>query len=380
MYKTIKKLYIEPTTRCNLSCTKCFRHSWINESVGDIDLATFYRAIDDKAALKNTKTVFFGGMGEPLYHPNIIEMVEAVSKRGFNVELITNATLLSKDMSHALLNAGLNKLWVSMDGFSKESYEKFSIGSQFDLVYKNLCGFNDLRKQLPGHTADLGIAFVVMHSNLEQLKEIIPFAKNIRANDVNISNIIPSTPDDVKEMLYTDMMPLSARWKFSRKEKQSEKYRLHVSMPLMDIQRRDIMEGMLKILYPLSCDIQLGGHSLESMSRNCRFIAEGTIFVRWDGNVTPCMGLLHSSELYYFGEKRIVWHHSFGNIRETALHDIWNKQEYAEFRQRVMDFDFSPCMYCTGCYLRDENREDCYYNCEPTCGACIWAGGIVRCP
>ena len=61
----IRKLYIEPTSLCNLNCIMCFRHTWMNEKMGHMDLELFYKAIRDEKALEKTETIFFGGMGEP---------------------------------------------------------------------------------------------------------------------------------------------------------------------------------------------------------------------------------------------------------------------------------------------------------------------------
>ena len=60
-----RKLYVEASSRCNLRCKMCFRHSWIGEHFGDLDTSVFARVMDDPV-LSATETVFFGGMGEPL--------------------------------------------------------------------------------------------------------------------------------------------------------------------------------------------------------------------------------------------------------------------------------------------------------------------------
>ena len=68
MEDQIRKLYVEASSRCNLACKMCFRHSWVGERFGDLDPAVFARVMDDPV-LSGTETVFFGGMGEPLVHP-----------------------------------------------------------------------------------------------------------------------------------------------------------------------------------------------------------------------------------------------------------------------------------------------------------------------
>ena len=88
----LKKLYIEPTARCNLRCKMCFRNSWKNEIIGDMRPETFRKAMTTMP--DSVETVFFGGMGEPLAHPDIVEMVRTASSLGKRVELLSNGTLL----------------------------------------------------------------------------------------------------------------------------------------------------------------------------------------------------------------------------------------------------------------------------------------------
>ena len=106
----------------------------------------------------------------------------------------------------------------------------------------------------------------------------------------------------------------------------------------------------------------------------------GNVFIKWNGDIVPCMQLLHSSYTYLFQEKRKVMAYSFGNILENSIYQSWNSEEYKEFRKRVRNFDFPNCTLCNGCDDRLENRTDCMYNTMPTCGACLWAQNIARCP
>jgi hypothetical protein len=83
---------------------------------------------------------------------------------------------------------------------------------------------------------------------------------------------------------------------------------------------------------------------------------------------------------YLEDSKRIVWHHAFGSLKTARLDDIWNSPDYTDFRRRVKNFEFSPCVHCGGCDNRDDNRNDCLGNLKPTCGACLWSEGIISCP
>lgn len=329
----IKKLYIEPTSACNLSCKMCFRHTWIDEEIGSMADETI-ESVFDYIREHKPETVFFGGMGEPLVHRRICEMVKMAAENCKNVELITNGTCLSAAASKALLESGLTRLWISMDGFSAEEYEKIRLGGRFELITKNIEMFNSLRQ---GTAARLGITFVVMAENEAQLELINGFADRYKVDIVNISHAIPgsSTP--------------SAR----------------------EFYKKDIPVGKMQ---------RYGVGYEERSCEYCPFVKEGMCFVKWDGSVVPCMQLLHSSKTFMFDIERMVYSHSFGNVCETPLFDIYSGREYTEFRERVNIFDFPTCTLCEGCDLREQNLEDCMYNEKPTCGACLWATGKVFCP
>ena len=67
-------------------------------------------------------------------------------------------------------------------------------------------------------------------------------------------------------------------------------------------------------------------------------------------------------------------------VDETPLASIWESPRYRAFRQRARSFDFSPCIDCGGCDLREKNEDDCFGSGFPSCGDCLWAAGFIQCP
>jgi len=102
--------------------------------------------------------------------------------------------------------------------------------------------------------------------------------------------------------------------------------------------------------------------------------------VGWDGVVSPCLPLLHSHAAFLYERKRFSRRHVIGNIDEHDLQELWNRPDYIALRERVQNFDFSPCVFCGGCNLSQSNEEDCIGNTFPTCGGCLWAQGVIQCP
>jgi MoaA/NifB/PqqE/SkfB family radical SAM enzyme len=112
---SLAKVYLEPTSKCNLNCKTCVRGTW-KEKMGSMDLKTFDTLIDQLRDFKNLQSVMFGGIGEPTFHQDILYMVKQVKSLGIKAEMVTNGTLLSETMLHGLSKNGLDTLWISFDG------------------------------------------------------------------------------------------------------------------------------------------------------------------------------------------------------------------------------------------------------------------------
>lgn len=371
----IHKLYVEASSRCNLKCKMCFRHSWIGESYGDIEPDLFAKAMEDPT-VSQTETVFFGGMGEPLIHPELNAMVALASAKGKRVELITNGTLLTERRIQDLLEAGIDRIWVSIDEIH-ENYGKIQVGSDFELVRSNLEAFNALRA---GTGVRLGMTAVIMRDNIASLRQIKEFVRACGADDLNLSHMIPNRPEDVNQSLW-HMCDVAA---FREVNRGKDTYHLQ-SLAGQDVPMFKFSSAYEKELFPDEESLREAelfsweGVPVTRRMNNCRFVEEGHCFIRWDGDISPCMGLLHSSDTYLGEHKRRVWHYSFGNLHNESLSSIWESAEYSAFRQRVRDFNFAPCLYCN-CLMLEENTQDCIGSPAPTCGGCLWGQGFAVCP
>jgi len=161
----LAKIYIEPTNLCNLNCRTCVRNAW-EEPLGRMSQVVFSRIIEDTRICASPPIIFWGGLGEPLYHPQIIEMVDKAKQAGCRVELITNGTLLDARLSNDLVEAGLDLLWVSIDGANPDSYADVRLGAALPQIIRNIENFHTLRRTLDDQKPEIGIAFVTMKRNI----------------------------------------------------------------------------------------------------------------------------------------------------------------------------------------------------------------------
>ncbi|GAB4414691.1 MAG: tungsten cofactor oxidoreductase radical SAM maturase [Anaerolineae bacterium] len=365
----LDKVYIEPTSLCNLTCRTCIRNVW-DEPMGQMSAATFGRLVDGLRDFPLPLTVFFGGFGEPLFHPEIVGMVEAVKALGARAELITNGTLLTEERARHLIAAGLDMLWVSLDGATPNSYTDVRLGAQLPDVLANVERFRSLRPSAQLPAPEIGIVFVALERNFADLPELLRLARRLGATRFMVSNVLPHTPEMRREVLYAHAMSNDVYFPSPRQP--------DLFMPKMDAERLASPE-----LYEAVCgqwNLNFTGVHLTSSSDRCPFIEAGATAIGWDGGLSPCLPLLHNDRSYLNGLGRYARRYIVGNVNERSLSDLWNDPAYVAFRAKVQAFEFAPCTICDGCPLSETNEEDCYGNGFPTCGGCLWAQGFVQCP
>ena len=144
-------IHVFPSYYCNFRCNYCL-HS-LSETILQkkgfrrqfMDFLTFEKTVDDAKTFGSPiKALIFAGHGEPLLHKNIAEMVAYAKKSGCfeRVEIVTNGFLLTKELSDRLIEAGLDRLRVSLQGLTAQSYRDVSgVDIDFEQFRENLAYF-----------------------------------------------------------------------------------------------------------------------------------------------------------------------------------------------------------------------------------------------
>lgn len=365
---SLARVYIEPTARCNLTCRMCIRNSW-QEQLGDMDRALFDRLSTQLRQFPLLESVMFGGFGEPTAHPDILHMIKKSKDLAVRVELTTNGTSLDETMIAGLMDAGLDRLWVSLDGVTEGSFDEIRQGARFDTVMASLRRLREMNHRSP-RRIDVGIAFVVMKRNIDDLRKIDRLINAAGARFVSVSNLLPYTKAMEEEMVCNLALTLETFAGASGRTK--------ISLPRLDINDRT-KETILSLLRTYD-NLNMMGNPISVPGPSCRFIKDRCTFIRWDGKIAPCMGLLHTHRTYLNGLERTVAAYTLGDVGSGDIHGIWNSDEYARFREKIRGFLFSPCHICGGCSFLEKNQEDCCGNTFPTCGGCLWAQGVIQCP
>lgn len=353
----LRQLYVEPTTECNLNCKICVRRSW-EDPIGRMSLDDYRRLMNMAAAFSGLNRVVLGGFGEPLSHPEICEMVlttREILGENVSIELTTNASLLDEDTSKKMVSAGLDKLIVSLDSISPVLYEEIRIGAEFTKVAANILTLGEVKRSLGKSTPSVAIEFVWMRRNMRELPGLPRLASQMGASTILVTNLLPHTAEMKDEILYSNP--------------------LHSDM-LRDLRLRLVREA---IKYPVGLTLPETGLKTQ---RGCRFIENNSCVVSWDGCVSPCYRLMHTYPCYVLGRIKKTVKAGFGNVREESLEEIWNTEEYVNFRHRVRMFRFPSCTDCSfgdHCWWTETSERDCWGG-SPSCADCLWSRSILLCP
>ena len=361
----LHQLYVELTNDCPFACTTCMRHTW-QEPIGQMAESIFDRIVAGLKEIDPTPSVFFGGFGEPLSHPEILNMIERVKALGAKVELITNGLLLDEEHTKRLVELELDSLWVSLDGATPECYGEIREPDVFPRIVENLRLLKAVKWNRDRCNPALGIAFVAMKRNQSELREVLRLGLGVGATLFSVSNVEPHTQELQREVLYKRSLGVNIG-DFSR-----------LDLPRMDGGGEWDYE-VAKVL--AGCGLHFDRGRVSSRSEDsCPFIEKGSVSVRWDGQVSPCLPLLHSHDTFLGSRKRKVKEFGLGSIKERSLREIWEDPSYISLRSRLQKFDYPPCTLCNSCDLIDSNEEDCFRNNPPVCGGCLWAQGFILCP
>lgn len=315
----LNQVYIEPTNACNLTCSTCMRNVW-DEPLGFLSKETFERILEGLRAFSPIPKVFFGGFGEPLFHPQIQEMVAAAKQLGAEVELITNGILLDDEVSDWMLNLGLDRVWVSIDGASPESYADVRLGDALPIVLENILGLMGKRIRRELVTPALGIAFVAMKRNIADLPGVIALGKKLGADYFSISNVLPHTPELRDEVLYRNSLFFA--------DTPAATYNSTIDLPRMDFSPE--ISSILVETLKGSGKIAISGKQLTMGDDSCPFLRKGSMSIRWDGEASPCLPLMHTHTSYIEEIVRTTHAWSVGNINDLTLAELWNQPSYRD--------------------------------------------------
>jgi len=275
---------IEITTKCNLRCVHCERNkdsAKITNSDMPLDL---FKSIVSQLRYP-TQGINLVGLGEPLLNPEIYPMIDFAKKKGFETSLIDNFTLMDKEKSLALINSGLDFLYVSFDSVSKSTFEELRTGACFETVVENIKLFVNTKREAKAQKPDLLFKSTISQNNFKEIPELIKLAEDLGANGINFGKLMSRDKD---------------------------------SAPLCSIFLDEANLPKSKIaVYP--CEL----------SRSYECDALTGFYVSFDGRVLPCGLMAESASRAQYPQLQL------GDLKVDRIAKIWQSKSYRQFRKNV---------------------------------------------
>ncbi|HET7539561.1 MAG TPA: radical SAM protein [Polyangiaceae bacterium] len=302
-------LEIELTSRCNLACTQCLRSQGLKPyDIGDIHFEDYRRIL---AQFPRTMNLFLNGFGEPLMHPEFVDIVEYTRSvlPWAKIGIYSNGTLLREELAARILGSGLTEINVSIDAATPETYRKVRRGGRFDLLHENIRGLLRRRRAAGLKLPLVGVNFVMLNDNEG---ELVPFLEQAAELGVDFVNCITYASYD---------------WGFQNlRSKQS--YQTELAQARAALAR-------LKLPCRAFPSDDLGWCDPER-SFDCGFFWGGSLRVTYEGNVT--LGCCTPFKETF----------SYGNLLETPFEEIWNNAAFRRNRECALKGE-APNATCASC-------------------------------
>jgi radical SAM protein with 4Fe4S-binding SPASM domain len=161
---------IDVSDACNIACAVCSREvDWDKRHTAILKFDDFVRLYDPI----RPAYLSLSGYGETLLNKQLPQMVAHATAAGSRVNIVTNGTLLDAGRAHALLEAGLAKMKVSIDAAEPDVYAKVRAGGDLEKVLRNITQLLAMRdaNRKPGPMVE--IQFVLFRDNVDQVCKLI---------------------------------------------------------------------------------------------------------------------------------------------------------------------------------------------------------------
>jgi len=134
---------------------------------------TFTRIIDQVCV--NKPRIILHISGEPLLNKNVFEMIRYAKDKGCKVTMVTNAVLLTREVSIRILKTSLDNIFFSFDGCTPEIYEKIRVGAKFNQVKSQIETFLKLRSEMNTTGPIVVIEIISMKETEKNIPDFIKY-------------------------------------------------------------------------------------------------------------------------------------------------------------------------------------------------------------
>lgn len=284
---------IEPTTSCNLRCPECpsgLRS--FTRPTGMLSTDLYKKVIDELAPSLSYLIFYF--QGEPYLHPQLLDMIGYASKKNIYTATSTNAHFLTDDAARKTVESGLDRIIISIDGTSQDTYESYRIGGRLSRVIEGTSNIVKWKKALKSRTPHTIFQFLVVRQNESQIEQVYKLAKELGVDEVALKT---AQIYDFKNG--SDLIPINE--KYSRYQKTED-----------------------------------GSYAIKNQLLNHCWKMWHSCVITWDGKVVPCC---------FDKDAQFV----LGDLTQNSFKEVWESKAYTNFRESLLRSrsEIDMCRNCT---------------------------------
>jgi radical SAM protein with 4Fe4S-binding SPASM domain len=284
---------IEPTTACNLGCPECPSGlKQFTRETGRLPVEENKNMLDQIG--RNLFYINYYFQGEPFLNPQFLELIKEAHSRKIYTATSTNAHFISEKKAGEIIESGLSRLIISIDGITQETYVDYRIHGQLDKVLRGTKAVMQAKKERKSKTPHVIWQFLVTGKNEHEIEQLQELAREYEVDELRLKSI------QVYE--FENGNPLIP---------QNEKYSRYKRLP----------NGKYKM------KAGLGNH--------CWRMWSSTVLT-WNGIVVPCCFDKDAK-------------HQLGKISDSNFKSIWKSERYKSLRKQILTArqDVDICNNCS---------------------------------
>jgi len=280
--KTLPKLDLNITNRCNLRCAHCAFDSGLVK-MPELTLSELEKILRETKELGGRRFDITGG--EPLVRNDVDKIIEIGKKLGYKIELVTNGCLLTKEKLRRFKEIGLDGIAISLDGSNSEVYNRIRRRDKetFEKVLENI-----MEAKRTGFYTKINTT--VFNCNLEDITNITELALSLGIDEQGIYYFTPVGRGNRSDESAVEPLKWLNFIRIKLKKYENKGMKISLEFPLIEKEQWN---------YKYGCIADNEKNHLQILP---------------DGNVYPC------AILASYGRP-------IANLHGCSIKDIWNNKE-----------------------------------------------------
>ncbi len=331
----------EITRSCNMACVHCRAAARDRPYEGELTLAECRKVMDQIAEVARPILILTGG--EPLLRPDVFDIARYGHNLGFRMTLATNGSLLTPQIAREMIDSGIERISVSLDGATAKSHDAFrKVQGAFEAALQGIAAAREAK-------LDFQVNTTLTHANIDEFPEIHELVVSLGAAAHHIFMLVPvgRGKELAKEAISAQRYEKTLHWFYEQEGKAPLQLKATCAPHYYRVLRqRAKSEGR---------EINFDNFGLNAVTRGC-LAGSSFVFISHVGQVQPC-GYLEVDS---------------GNLREKSFKEIWlDSPVFHDLRDlKRYKGKCGKCEYirvCGGCRARAYEAAGDYLAEEPLC-------------